>query len=152
MTKEKADVLLLRASLPSHFHLQLSELEFHEIIGSGSFGKVYRGKCRNKIVAIKRSVSAFGVSDIIMPQSDMITNLRWMAPEVFTQCTRYTVKADVFSYALCLWELLTAAADMAYHHIRPPIGYSIPKLLSALLMRGWNTCPEVKSTSLLLTR
>ncbi|KAF3834895.1 hypothetical protein F7725_027453, partial [Dissostichus mawsoni] len=55
MTKgKKAEVLLLRASLPSHFHLQLSELEFNEIIGSGSFGKVYRGKCRNKVVAIKR--------------------------------------------------------------------------------------------------
>ncbi|NWZ69848.1 TNI3K kinase, partial [Acrocephalus arundinaceus] len=35
-----------------------------------------------------------------------------------------------------------AAADMAYHHIRPPIGYSIPKPISALLMRGWNACPE----------
>nr|XP_005893531.1 PREDICTED: serine/threonine-protein kinase TNNI3K [Bos mutus] len=81
-------------------------------------------------------------------------NLRWMAPEVFTQCTRYTIKADVFSYALCLWELLTgeipfahlkpaaAAADMAYHHIRPPIGYSIPKPIASLLMRGWNACPE----------
>lgn len=84
---EKAEVLLLRASLPSHFHLQLSELEFNEIIGSGntmlylfcflfsscanqiillsfksvshsgSFGRVYRGKCRNKIVAIKRYLS-----------------------------------------------------------------------------------------------
>ncbi|EGW05981.1 Serine/threonine-protein kinase TNNI3K [Cricetulus griseus] len=52
--KEKADVLLLRAGLPSRFHLQLSEIEFHEIIGSGSFGKVYKGRCRNKIVAIKR--------------------------------------------------------------------------------------------------
>ncbi|RLV88634.1 hypothetical protein DV515_00015447 [Chloebia gouldiae] len=31
---------------------------------------------------------------------------------------------------------------MAYHHIRPPIGYSIPKPISALLMRGWNACPE----------
>ncbi|KAL6086060.1 hypothetical protein STEG23_017453, partial [Scotinomys teguina] len=83
-----------------------------------------------------------------------LPNLRWMAPEVFTQCTRYTIKADVFSYALCLWELLTgeipfahlkpaaAAADMAYHHIRPPIGYSIPKPISSLLMRGWNACPE----------
>ncbi|XP_039559585.1 serine/threonine-protein kinase TNNI3K isoform X3 [Passer montanus] len=270
MTKEKADVLLLRASLPSHFHLQLSEIEFHEIIGSGSFGKVYKGRCRNKIVAIKRYrantycsksdvdmfcrevsilcrlnhpcviqfvgaclddpsqfaivtqyisggslfsllheqkrildlqskliiavdvakgmeylhnltqpiihrdlnshnillyedghavVADFGESRFLQSlDEDNMTkqpgNLRWMAPEVFTQCTRYTIKADVFSYALCLWELLTgeipfahlkpaaAAADMAYHHIRPPIGYSIPKPISALLMRGWNACPE----------
>uniref|UniRef100_A0A8C4S515 Serine/threonine-protein kinase TNNI3K n=1 Tax=Erpetoichthys calabaricus TaxID=27687 RepID=A0A8C4S515_ERPCA len=211
---EKAEVLLLRASLPSHFHLQLSELEFHEIIGSGSFGKVYKGRCRNKIVAIKRyrantycsksdvdmfcrevsilcqlnhpcviqfvgacldDPSQFAIvtqyvsggslfsllheqKRIIDLQSKLIiaidVNLRWMAPEVFTQCTRYTVKADMFSYALCLWELLTgeipfahlkpaaAAADMAYHHIRPPIGYSIPKPISSLLMRGWNVCPE----------
>ncbi|XP_028738763.1 serine/threonine-protein kinase TNNI3K isoform X1 [Peromyscus leucopus] len=270
MTKEKADVLLLRAGLPSRFHLQLSEIEFHEIIGSGSFGKVYKGRCRNKIVAIKRYrantycsksdvdmfcrevsilcqlnhpcvvqfvgacledpsqfaivtqyipggslfsllheqkrildlqskliiavdvakgmeylhsltqpiihrdlnshnillyedghavVADFGESRFLQSlDEDNMTkqpgNLRWMAPEVFTQCTRYTIKADVFSYALCLWELLTgeipfahlkpaaAAADMAYHHIRPPIGYSIPKSISSLLMRGWNACPE----------
>uniref|UniRef100_G3VUG8 Serine/threonine-protein kinase TNNI3K n=1 Tax=Sarcophilus harrisii TaxID=9305 RepID=G3VUG8_SARHA len=273
MTKEKADVLLLRAGLPSHFQLQLSEIEFHEIIGSGSFGKVYKGRCRNKIVAIKRyrahtycsksdvdmfcrevsilcrlnhpcviqfvgaclnDPSQFAIvtqyisggslfsllheqKRILDLQSKLIIavdvakgmeylhnltqpiihrdlnshnillyedghavvadfggkaflpsgpwvghqpgvfasqNLRWMAPEIFTQCTRYTIKADVFSYALCLWELLTgeipfahlkpaaAAADMAYHHIRPPIGYSIPKPISSLLMRGWNACPE----------
>ncbi|XP_042272542.1 serine/threonine-protein kinase TNNI3K isoform X2 [Thunnus maccoyii] len=311
MTKEKAEVLLLRASLPSHFHLQLSELEFNEIIGSGSFGRVYKGKCRNKVVAIKRYrastycsksdvdmfcrevsilcrlnhpciiqfvgaclddpsqfaivtqyvsggslfsllheqksravrlrshyppgkwpltnppspplpgssliqmkcsancvprlidlqskliiaidvakgmeylhnltqpiihrdlnshnillyedghavVADFGESRFLQSvEEDNMTkqpgNLRWMAPEVFTQCTRYSVKADMFSYALCLWELLTgeipfahlkpaaAAADMAYHHIRPPVGYSIPKPISALLMRGWNACPE----------
>lgn len=46
--------------------------------------------------------------------------------------------------------LAAAAADMAYHHIRPPIGYSIPKPLSALLMRGWNACPEVREMYLLL--
>ncbi|XP_040262638.1 serine/threonine-protein kinase TNNI3K isoform X1 [Bufo bufo] len=270
LTKEKADVLLLRASLPSHFHLQMSEIEFHEIIGSGSFGKVYKGRCRNKIVAIKRYrantycsksdvdmfcrevsilcrlnhpciiqfvgaclddpsqfaivtqyvsggslfsllheqkrnldlqskliiavdvakgmeylhnltypiihrdlnshnillyedghavVADFGESRFLqsMDEDNMTKqpgNLRWMAPEVFSQSTRYTIKADVFSYALCLWELLTgeipfahlkpaaAAADMAYHHIRPPIGYSIPKPISSLLMRGWNACPE----------
>ncbi|XP_028442675.1 serine/threonine-protein kinase TNNI3K isoform X1 [Perca flavescens] len=270
MTKEKAEVLLLRANLPSHFHLQLSELEFNELIGSGSFGRVYRGKCRNKVVAIKRYrantycsksdvdmfcrevsilcrlnhpciiqfmgaclddpcqfaivtqyvsggslfsllheqkrlidlqskliiaidvakgmeylhnltqpiihrdlnshnillyedghavVADFGESRFLQSVAeDNMTkqpgNLRWMAPEVFTQCTRYSVKADMFSYALCLWELLTgeipfahlkpaaAAADMAYHHIRPPVGYSIPKPISALLMRGWNACPE----------
>lgn len=36
LSLEKADVLLLRASLPSYFQLQLSELEFNEIIGSGN--------------------------------------------------------------------------------------------------------------------
>uniref|UniRef100_G1NHS0 Serine/threonine-protein kinase TNNI3K n=1 Tax=Meleagris gallopavo TaxID=9103 RepID=G1NHS0_MELGA len=105
-------------------------------------------------------VADFGGNDLMidlktnLKLSKTKCNLRWMAPEVFTQCTRYTIKADVFSYALCLWELLTgeipfahlkpaaAAADMAYHHIRPPIGYSIPKPICALLMRGWNACPE----------
>lgn len=44
-------------------------------------------------------------------------NLRWMAPEVFTQCTRYSVKADMFSYALCLWELFTG--EIPFAHLKP---------------------------------
>ncbi|XP_009992882.1 PREDICTED: serine/threonine-protein kinase TNNI3K-like [Chaetura pelagica] len=240
MTKEKADVLLLRAGLPSHFHLQLSEIEFHEIIGSGSFGKVYKGRCRNKIVAIKRYrantycsksdvdmfcrevsilcrlnhpcviqfvgaclddpsqfaivtqyisggslfsllheqkrtldlqskliiavdvakgmeylhnltqpiihrdlnshnillyedghavVADFGESRFLQSlDEDNMTkqpgNLRWMAPEVFTQCTRYTIKADVFSYALCLWELLTG--EIPFAHLKPGIPGDVP--------------------------
>lgn len=46
-----------------------------------------------------------------------LQNLRWMAPEVFTQCTRYSVKADMFSYALCLWELLTG--EIPFAHLKP---------------------------------
>ena len=61
-----------------------------------------------------------------------------MAPEVFTQCTKYSVQADVFSYGLCFWELMScelpfahlkpaaAAADMAYRHARPAISASMP--------------------------
>lgn len=48
-----------------------------------------------------------------------VQNLRWMAPEVFTQCTRYSVKADMFSYALCLWELLTG--EIPFAHLKPGI-------------------------------
>lgn len=48
------------------------------------------------------------------------------------------------------WFAAAAAADMAYHHIRPPIGYSIPKPISSLLMRGWNACPEVSNFYFLL--
>lgn len=47
--------------------------------------------------------------------------------------------------SVCLSHAAAAAADMAYHHIRPPIGYSIPKPIAALLIRGWNACPEVSS-------
>ncbi|TRY83209.1 hypothetical protein DNTS_014144 [Danionella cerebrum] len=72
-------------------------------------------------------VADFGESRFLLSvDEDNMTkqpgNLRWMAPEVFTQSA--------------------AAADMAYHHVRPPIGYSIPKPISGLLLRGWNFCPE----------
>ena len=44
-------------------------------------------------------------------------NLRWMAPEIFTQCTKYSVKADVFSFSLVLWELL--AGELPFAHLKP---------------------------------
>lgn len=55
-----------------------------------------------------------------------------------------------FQNDMTIWFAAAAAADMAYHHIRPPIGYSIPKPISSLLMRGWNACPEVSHFYLLL--
>lgn len=33
------------------------------------------------------------------------------------QCTRYSIKADVFSFGLCLWELL--ASELPFAHLKP---------------------------------
>eukprot|EP00037_Helgoeca_nana_P024444 m.259515 g.259515 ORF g.259515 m.259515 type:complete len:867 (-) comp26639_c0_seq4:2184-4784(-) len=77
-------------------------------------------------------------------------NLRWMAPEIFIQNSVYTVLADVFSYALLLWELLTghipfaelkaasAAAQMSYHNQRPTIPGTCPPPIASLLKLAWS--------------
>ncbi|XP_042892318.1 serine/threonine-protein kinase TNNI3K-like isoform X2 [Penaeus japonicus] len=270
MIQEKIDVLYLRSVLPPELHLSLSDIENMENIGSGSFGKIYKGKYEDKIVAVKRyrANMSYGKSDVEMfcrevsvlgsldspyivkfvgaclqdPSQfaivteyvaggslfstlheqkrsiDTVTrlqialdvangmlylhtlpqpiihrdlnshnillsndcharvadfgesrfvrnileenmtkqpgNLRWMAPEVFTQCTRYSIKADVFSFGLCLWELLAselpfahlkpaaAAADMAYKHSRPPLDMAFPKEVATLLENSWHKVPE----------
>ncbi|EDL82543.1 cardiac ankyrin repeat kinase [Rattus norvegicus] len=178
MTKEKADVLLLRAELPSRFHLQLSEIEFHEIIGSGSFGKVYKGRCRNKIVAIKRyrantycsksDVDMFCREVSILCQLNHPCVVQFVGaclddPSQFAIVTQYISGGSLFSLLheqkriLDLQSKLIIAVDVAkgmeYLHSltqpiihrdlnRPPIGYSIPKPISSLLIRGWNACPE----------
>ena len=54
ITKEKIDVLYLRSNLPYQYHLQLSDIQCLEPIGSGSFGQVCKGVYREKTVAVKR--------------------------------------------------------------------------------------------------
>ena len=271
ITKEKIDVLYLRSNLPYQFHLQLTDIQCLEPIGSGSFGQVYKGCYKERTVAVKRyrtqarfmksevemfcrEVSILGsldcpyvikmlgacledpsqfaiVTEFIsggslfsvlhehrcpmdlsqrlgialdvsrgmnylhsLPQpiihrdlnshnillheegravvadfgesrflvnlwEENMTkqpgNLRWMAPEVFTQCTKYSIKADVFSFALCVWELLAgelpfshlkpaaAAADIAYRQARPPLHHlGLPAGVERLLGRAWDRQPS----------
>lgn len=87
-------------------------------------------------------------------------NLRWMAPEVFTQSCRYDQKVDVFSYALVVWEIHTAelpfsnlkpaaaAAEMAYKKSRPqlPKGPTpqFPEHILKMITAAWNPKPELR--------
>ncbi|CAD5214642.1 unnamed protein product [Bursaphelenchus okinawaensis] len=89
-------------------------------------------------------------------------NLRWMAPEVFTQCCQYDEKVDVFSYALMVWELhsaelpfgqlkpAAAAAEMAYKKSRPILPSEptaqFPKHIIDVIQQGWNPNPAARPT------
>ncbi|CAD5220579.1 unnamed protein product [Bursaphelenchus xylophilus] len=89
-------------------------------------------------------------------------NLRWMAPEVFTQCCQYDEKVDVFSYALVIWEIhsaelpfgqlkpAAAAAEMAYKKSRPPLPSEptsqFPGHIIKVIEDGWNPNPNLRPT------
>ncbi len=80
---------------------------------------VYIYACVTKYIFIDMLVFIFVCAYMCVFLCVFAQNLRWMAPEVFTQCTRYSVKADMFSYALCLWELLTG--EIPFAHLKPGI-------------------------------
>ncbi|KAG6776175.1 hypothetical protein POTOM_019681 [Populus tomentosa] len=77
---------------------------------------------------------------------------RWMAPEVINH-QPYDQKADIFSFAIVLWELVTAkipydsmtplqAALGVRQGLRPDLPHSAhPKLLD-LMQRCWETVPD----------
>eukprot|EP01128_Nolandella_sp_AFSM9_P010657 TRINITY_DN7400_c0_g1_i1.p1 TRINITY_DN7400_c0_g1~~TRINITY_DN7400_c0_g1_i1.p1 ORF type:complete len:412 (-),score=80.25 TRINITY_DN7400_c0_g1_i1:155-1339(-) len=52
----------------------------------------------------------FGLSRVIdknQPMTSNIGTVAWIAPEIFSSKKLYSEKADVYSYAVILWELLT---------------------------------------------
>lgn len=73
-----------------------------------------------------------------------------MAPEIFRQNSIYTLKADVYSFGLVVWEIVTgqlpfgdfepaaAAAQMAYHQQRPMISESCPKAVAVVISTCWH--------------
>eukprot|EP00698_Gefionella_okellyi_P013674 TRINITY_DN3761_c0_g1_i1.p1 TRINITY_DN3761_c0_g1~~TRINITY_DN3761_c0_g1_i1.p1 ORF type:complete len:953 (-),score=178.77 TRINITY_DN3761_c0_g1_i1:52-2835(-) len=87
-------------------------------------------------------------------------NLRWMAPEVTLQ-RPYDEKADVFSFALIMWELFSgaipfaerepaqAAACMAYEATRPALTQvpTMPQAVADVMMRCWAQLPQDRPSS-----
>lgn len=76
-----------------------------------------------------------------------------MAPEVIEH-NPYGQKADVFSFAIVLWELLTckvpysemtplqAAVGVVQKGLRPPIPSNIPPMLAELMQQCWQRKPD----------
>ncbi|KAI3512912.1 hypothetical protein L1887_20234 [Cichorium endivia] len=78
---------------------------------------------------------------------------RWMAPEMIKE-KRHTKKIDVYSFAIVMWELLTAltpfdnmtpeqaAFAVCQKNARPPLPASCPWAFRGLIKRCWSSKPE----------
>lgn len=85
-------------------------------------------------------------------KGDKMTNkigtFQWMAPEVINGEV-YTEKADVFSYAIILWEIAAreppyknimgtkVSIDVIKYDLRPEIPKSTPEVFAKLIKRCW---------------
>ncbi|XP_078441729.1 serine/threonine-protein kinase STY46-like isoform X2 [Wolffia australiana] len=103
-------------------------------------------------------VGDFGVARV-KNQSGVMTaetgTYRWMAPEVIEH-KAYDHKADVFSFGIVLWELLTAklpyeyltplqaAVGVVQKELRPVIPKSTTPKLKELLERCWQQDPSLR--------
>jgi len=78
---------------------------------------------------------------------------RYMAPEVIRH-ERYCFSADIYSFSLLLWEVLTrevpfapaspieAAASVAIEGSRPPMPCGIPRCIDTMLQKCWHENPD----------
>jgi serine/threonine protein kinase len=90
----------------------------------------------------------------------------WCAPELLTTTTkaRYTVKVDVYSYGMVLWELWERKRpyeelysrfdiiDAARAGRRPPIGTDCPAAYRSLIQRCWHDQPARRPTFAYIVR
>ncbi|GLE04561.1 hypothetical protein PINS_up013516 [Pythium insidiosum] len=82
---------------------------------------------------------------------------QWMAPEVLA-AEKYTEKADVFSFGVVCWEIITracpydglcqiqAALGVLNNNLRPTIPEDCPPLFKRLMTMCWATSPEKRPT------
>ncbi|KAL4445365.1 hypothetical protein ABPG77_011190 [Micractinium sp. CCAP 211/92] len=103
-------------------------------------------------------IADFGVARV-MDHTGIMTaetgTYRWMAPEVIEH-NPYGEKADVFSFGIVLWELLTgripysdmtplqAAVGVVQKGLRPPIPPNCPPPLSDIMRLCWQRDPSVR--------
>ncbi|KAK4744343.1 hypothetical protein SAY87_010655 [Trapa incisa] len=101
-------------------------------------------------------VADFGIS-CLETQCDspkgFTSTYRWMAPEMIKE-KHHTKKVDVYSFAIVLWEILTAlipfddmtpeqaAFAVCQKNARPPMPSHCPEALQHLISRCWSSNPN----------
>lgn len=124
-------------------------------------GLIHRDlKSDNLLIAGDKSIkiAGFGVARVEERSEGMTPETgtyRWMAPEMI-QHRPYTHKVDVYSFGIVLWELVTgrvpfenmtavqAAFAVVNRNIRPTVPADCYPSLANLMMRCWDTDPDVR--------
>jgi len=105
-------------------------------------------------------VADFGLSKTIIQSGQhntRIGTLNWLAPETLTDHSTYTIKSDVFSFGMVLWEILTSKTPYEGktpvqvirsidQGIRPAIPESTDPEFTQLLNICWAQSPEERPT------
>jgi len=119
-------------------------------------------KCANLLVDLYWTIKVgdFGLSRVVSSNEASMTSCgtpAWAAPEVM-QHRRYSTKADVFSFAVCLWEMTTRAKpyaelqpcqiviEVAVHGSRPEISEDITPQFLKIIEACWEANPEKRKT------
>lgn len=97
------------------------------------------------------------VTDKATEMTNMRGSAPWMAPEVF-KSTSYCEKADVYSFGIILWELMSRETpykdfDNAWSLLmsvvdgkRPPVKENCPEAITDLMTRCWDQEPSDRPT------
>ena len=121
----------------------------------------------------KIKVSDFGLLDFSFSETGQMSlhNMIYTSPEILLEKKEHTEKCDVYSFGICLWEIITATKpfsefkeeksflqSLSNNH-RPAIPKNIPNNLRVLLESCWsaNTClrpsfSEIDSSLLITSR
>lgn len=110
--------------------------------------------------SFKVKISDFGLSKVIENVNADMTSCgtaSWAAPEVLKN-SRYTEKADVYSFGVCLWEFVARRDPyegmpafqvifaVGNEGLRPTIPRDCPLDYAALIQECWNVNPEDRPT------
>jgi len=115
-------------------------------------------KCSNLLVDESWTVKVgdFGLSRSVPDKEYTMTSCgtpAWAAPEVL-QHRKYTTKADVYSFAICLWEMTTRqkpysdlepyqiVIEVAVHNRRPELSDEVTYYFTDAVKACWKTDPE----------
>jgi hypothetical protein len=123
--------------------------------GGGSVTTIFSNNTRS--AALRPVICDFGLSREV-PEDRTMTpetgTYRWMAPEVIAH-SKYSVSADVYSFAIVLWEIaceghvpypehtpLQAAVAVVQKGIRPILPYNSHPIMLNAMERCWVSEPE----------